>query len=125
MTQSRWESWALWLAIASLVAFVVLNVTGVDIGGPLNTVMDLLLPVLVAFGIINDPTVKQKLFGDGDQVWYQSWTVWLALSALIVYCARLIFGIDMSASVNGLMDVLLPILMALGIVKNPTNSGHI
>lgn len=125
MEQSRWKSWALWLSIASLVAFVVLNATGIDISEPLQTGLNLLLPVLVAFGIINDPTVRKRLFGDGNQKWYQSWAVWLSIAALIVYCAKLIFRLDIEATVNNLMDVLLPIMVALGIVNNPTDSEHI
>ena len=89
--KERLQSWALWLALAALAAFVVLNLTGVDIREPVNALMALLLPVLVAFGIINDPTVHDRLFGDGSQVWYQSWAVWTALAALVTYCARLFF----------------------------------
>ena len=118
----RFKSWALWMALAALIAFVVLNVTGVDIGEPMNAIMALLLPVLVAFGVINDPTVRGRLFGDGSQVWYQSWAVWLALAALVTYCVRLFFNLDVGATVQALMDVLLPVLMAFGVVNNPTSS---
>ena len=121
--KERLQSWALWLALAALAAFVVLNATGVDITEPLNTLMALLLPVLVAFGIINDPTVRGRLFGEGDQVWYQSWAVWTALAALITYCVRLFFKLDVGPLVGGLMDVLLPVLMALGVVNNPVSKG--
>ena len=120
--KERLQSWALWLALAALAAFVVLNLTGVDIREPVNALMALLLPVLVAFGIINDPTVHDRLFGDGSQVWYQSWAVWTALAALVTYCVKAIFQLDIDATVNGLMNVLLPVLMAFGIVNNPTSS---
>ena len=119
--KERMQSWALWLALAALIAFVILNVTGVDIREPLNAVLALLLPVLVAFGVINDPTVRGKLFSDAGQLWYQSWAVWLSLAALITYCVRLFFKIDVGPLVSGLMDVLLPVLMAFGIVNNPTS----
>jgi uncharacterized membrane protein len=119
MEQSRWKSWALWLALAALGAFVVLNVTGIDISEPLQTGLNLLLPLLVAFGIINDPLVHGQLFGEGDQKWYQSWAVWLAIGAFVTYCFRLFFRLDIENTVNGLLDVLLPILVALGIVNNP------
>lgn len=117
----RFKSWALWLALASLFSFVVLTTTGVDISEPVNTLMMLLLPVLVAFGIINDPTVRGRLFGNGDQVWYRSWVVWLSMAALITYCVRLFFKLDVGPVVDGLMNVLLPVLMALGIVNNPVS----
>ncbi len=118
----RFKSWALWMALAALIAFVVLNVTGVDISEPMSAIMALLLPVLVAFGVINDPTVHDRLFGDGSQAWYQSWAVWLALAALVTYCVRLFFNLDVGALVNALMDVLLPVLVAFGVVNNPTSS---
>lgn len=119
--KERLQSWALWLALASLAVFVVLTVTGVDIGGPVTSLMTLLLPVLVAFGIINDPTVRGQLFSDEGQKWYQSWAVWLSLAALVTYCVKMIFHLDIDATVDGLMNVLLPVLMAFGIVNNPTN----
>ena len=56
MTQNRFKSWALWLAIAALVVFCVKEFTGVDISSPVNEIMDLVLPILVAFGVINNPT---------------------------------------------------------------------
>jgi uncharacterized membrane protein len=118
--QNRFRSWALWLAIASLVIFVVLNTTGIDISEPVNTIMNLALPVLVAFGVINDPTVRARLFGEGDQRWYHSWAVWLAIAALITYCIKYFFHLDMEQTISGLMDVLLPVLVAFGIVNNPT-----
>ncbi len=123
--KERFQSWALWLAIASLVAFVVFNVCGIDIAEPLHTLMNLALPVLVAFGIINDPTVRGQLFGDGDQKWYQSWAVWLSISALIAYCVKLFFRLDIETTLNAFMDVLLPVLMAFGVVNNPTQHSRI
>lgn len=119
----RFKSWALWLALAALMVFVVLTATGVNISEPVNAIMALLLPVLVAFGIINDPTVRGQLFSSDGQKWYQSWAVWLALAALITYCVRLFFSLDVGPVVNGFMDVLLPVLMAFGIVNNPTAQG--
>lgn len=54
--QNRWRSWALWLAIAALVVFCVKTFAGIDISSPVNEIMDLALPILVAFGVINNPT---------------------------------------------------------------------
>ena len=55
---------------------------------------------------------------------FKSWAVWLAIGALIVFCAKEFGGIDISGTVNGLLDVLLPLLVAFGIVNNPTDSKH-
>lgn len=61
MEQNRFKSWALWLALAALVVFVVKEVWGVDIGDKVDQAMNLLLPVLVALGIINNPTDAKRL----------------------------------------------------------------
>lgn len=52
---------------------------------------------------------------------FKSWALWLAIAALVVFCAKEFGGIDISDKVNGFMDVLLPLLVAFGIVNNPTN----
>ena len=57
----RFRSWALWLAIAALVVFCVKETTGVDISETVDEFMDLLLPVLIGFGIINNPTNKDGI----------------------------------------------------------------
>ena len=56
--QNRFKSWALWLSVAALVAFCVKSFSGIDISDWLNQFMNVLLPVLVGFGIINNPTDK-------------------------------------------------------------------
>ena len=55
---------------------------------------------------------------------FKSWAVWVALGALIVFCVKEFGGIDISGTVNGLLDVLLPLLVAFGIVNNPTDKSH-
>jgi uncharacterized membrane protein len=55
---------------------------------------------------------------------FKSWAVWVAIGALIVFCAKEFGGIDISGTVNGFLDVLLPLLVAFGIVNNPTDSKH-
>ena len=55
---------------------------------------------------------------------FKSWAVWLSLAALIVYIAKTFGGIDISAEVNGLLDVLCPVLVAFGIINNPTDKSH-
>jgi uncharacterized membrane protein len=55
---------------------------------------------------------------------FKSWAVWLSIGALVVFCVKEFAGIDISETVNGLLDVLLPVLVAFGIVNNPTDSKH-
>lgn len=54
----------------------------------------------------------------------KSWAVWLSLGSLAVFCAKEFCGVDISGAVNGLLDVLLPLLVAFGIVNNPTDKSH-
>lgn len=58
LMQNRFKSWALWTAIAALVIFCVKTFVGVDISSPVNEILNLVLPILVAFGVINNPTDK-------------------------------------------------------------------
>ena len=60
MEQNRFKSWALWTSIAALVIFCVREFAGLDISSTVNGLMDVLLPVLVAFGIVNNPTDKHN-----------------------------------------------------------------
>ena len=55
---------------------------------------------------------------------FKSWAVWMSLAALIVFCAKEFGGVDISETVNGLLDVLLPLLVAFGIVNNPTDRNN-
>lgn len=61
MEQNRFRSWALWCAVVALVIYVVKTTTGYDLAPIWNELADLLLPVLVGFGIINNPTNKTGL----------------------------------------------------------------
>lgn len=56
---------------------------------------------------------------------FKSWALWLALAALITFCVKEFAGIDISDTVDGLLNVLLPVLVAFGIVNNPTDSKHL
>lgn len=56
---------------------------------------------------------------------FKSWALWLAIGALVVFCVKEFAGIDISGTVDGLLDVLCPILVAFGIVNNPTDRGSI
>jgi uncharacterized membrane protein len=55
---------------------------------------------------------------------FKSWALWLSLAALIVFCVKEFAGVDISETVNGFLDVLLPILVAFGIVNNPTDTQN-
>ena len=55
---------------------------------------------------------------------FKSWAVWLSLAALVVFCVKEFGGADISETVNGLLDVLLPVLVAFGIVNNPTDRSN-
>lgn len=52
---------------------------------------------------------------------FKSWALWLSIGALVVFCAKEFCGVDISSTVDGLLDVLLPVLVAFGIVNNPTD----
>ena len=55
---------------------------------------------------------------------FKSWAVWVSLAALIVFIAKEFVGVDISETVDGLLNVLLPVLVAFGIVNNPTDQEH-
>jgi uncharacterized membrane protein len=50
--------------------------------------------------------------------------VWLSIGALVVFCFKEFGGMDVSDTVDGLLNVLLPVLVAFGIVNNPTDRNH-
>ena len=52
---------------------------------------------------------------------FKSWAVWVSIGALIVFCVKEFTGVDISGTVDGLLNVLLPVLVAFGIVNNPTD----
>jgi len=116
--EAIFRSWALYVALASLAGYVIYQATGVDMSGAFTVYMGLLLPVLVAFGIINDPAVRSKLGLASGMRWYQSTTVWMALISLAAYTCKIVFGFDLGTYLNGLFDAALPIMMLFGIVKS-------
>lgn len=59
--QNRLKSWALWLSVAALIVFLVKTFAKIDISEPVNGFMNALLPVLVGFGIVNNPTDAHHL----------------------------------------------------------------
>ena len=52
---------------------------------------------------------------------FKSWALWTAIGALVVFCVKEFAGVDISETVDGLLNVLLPVLVAFGIVNNPTD----
>lgn len=59
--QNRFKSWALWLSIAALIVYVVKTIWGIDLGKTVDDFMGYLLPVLIGFGIVNNPTDKKAI----------------------------------------------------------------
>ncbi len=60
-----------------------------------------------------------------EQNRFKSWALWTSIAALVVFCVKQFAGMDISDTVNGLLDVLLPVLVAFGIVNNPTDKSHL
>lgn len=52
---------------------------------------------------------------------FKSWALWVSIAALIVFCVKEFAGLDISSTVDGLLNVLLPVLCGFGIVNNPTD----
>lgn len=59
--QNRFKSWALWLAVAALIVFIVKQIGGIDISKEMDAFLNVLLPVLIGFGVVNNPTNKAKV----------------------------------------------------------------
>ncbi len=57
--KERFKSPVLWLSIAALIAFVFKNWLGFEIP-EWNTFVELLLAVLIAFGVVNNPADKEN-----------------------------------------------------------------
>ena len=55
---------------------------------------------------------------------FKSWALWVSIAALVAFCVKEFGGIDISETVDGLLDVLLPVLVAFGIVNNPTDRSN-
>ena len=55
---------------------------------------------------------------------FRSWAVWVSIGALIAFRAKEFAGVDISTTVDGFLNVLLPVLVAFGIVNNPTDKNH-
>ena len=55
---------------------------------------------------------------------FKSWAAWVSIGALVVFCVKEFAGVDISETVDGLLNVMLPVLVAFGIVNNPTDREH-
>ena len=51
----------------------------------------------------------------------KSWALWVSLAALVVFCVKTFVGVDISETMSGLLDVLLPVLVGFGIINNPNS----
>lgn len=60
-----------------------------------------------------------------EQAKYKSWALWLAVAALIVFCVKEFAGLDISKTVDGILNVLLPVLVGFGIVNNPNSKTSV
>lgn len=56
----RFKSWAVWLSLGAFITFVVKEFSGMDISSTVDGFLNVLLPILVAFGIVNNPTDKEN-----------------------------------------------------------------
>jgi uncharacterized membrane protein len=56
---------------------------------------------------------------------FRSWALWTAVAALVVFCVKEFAKTDISATVNGLLNVLLPVLVGFGIINNPTDPNNL
>lgn len=52
---------------------------------------------------------------------FKSWALWLSIGALVVFCVKEFAGVDISSTVDGLLNVLCPVLVGFGIINNPTD----
>lgn len=55
----------------------------------------------------------------------KSWALWVSVAALVVFCVKEFAGFDISETVNGFLNVLLPVVTAFGIINNPTDAKNI
>ncbi len=55
----------------------------------------------------------------------KSWPLWVAVAALVTFCVKEFTGVDINNTVDGLLNVLLPVLIGFGVVNNPNDKSHI
>lgn len=119
--QSRWKSWVLWTSLASLLVYVALRFFNVDLGEPVNRILELALPILVGLGLINDPSINGAYVNpDKDKVWYSRASIWVSIAAFAAYILQLITGRNVDETVNTLATLLITFMTAFGIIKPET-----
>lgn len=59
--RNRLKSWVLWLSIAALIVWVVKTFWHIDISKEADEFMNILLPIVVGFGVVNNPTDPTNL----------------------------------------------------------------
>lgn len=65
MEQNRFKSWALWVSVAGAI-WVILSAFGLTAAWGIEettfkTILDAIGTILIAFGIVNNPTDKENL----------------------------------------------------------------
>jgi uncharacterized membrane protein len=60
MRQDWYRSWALWTAIAALVILLVKMIFKVDLGKYWDEMAELVLTILVGFGVVNNPNTSDR-----------------------------------------------------------------
>ena len=58
--KEKMKSWTMWVSLAALICWFVTRVFGIDISDDMTTFMDVLFPVLVGFGIVNNPNSRDS-----------------------------------------------------------------
>ena len=65
--KNRLSNYGLWVSVASLLLLIVKNL-GYDIdAGQYNTVVDAVLVILVALGIVNNPATENRGYFDDEK----------------------------------------------------------
>lgn len=60
--------------------------------------------------------IKEKL---------KSWALWVSLGALAIFIAKTFFKVEIGETVDGLLNVLCPVLVGFGIVNNPNSRNSL
>lgn len=59
MKQNRFKSLTLWLSVVALIVFILKTYFNIEVP-EIDTLVDLIVIVLIGFGILNNPTDKDK-----------------------------------------------------------------
>lgn len=114
--QPRWRSWVLWTSLSSLLVYIVLQFFKIDLGEPVNRLLNLALPILVGLGLINNPDVD-GVYINPDNPWYSNKSIWLAFAAFLAYVLQLVTGHNVDETVTTIFTLLVAVLTSYGIIK--------